>query len=166
MFSSKKTKSIQSNTDGVGLDEHGDIMQRVMAGELDPTSGEVMSVLRIGGYDATAIENDPELLRELESICKDGGDAINMSDILGRRKLSKNSDWSSEIEGADEDESEDEADFLYHQLAALTDDTDIDNEEEEEENRIGPVSYTLMYELIMLPLFRLCSSQAATSIIP
>ncbi len=151
MFSSKKTKSIQSNTIGVGLDEHLDIMHRVMAGELDPTSGEATSALGISGYDAAAIENDPELQRELESICKDGslgggGDVKNMSGILGP-KFSKNTDWSCEIE------DDDEAD-LSAQLAALTDDTDIDNEDKEEnEATFGLVSHTLI-----IPLFRLCLS--------
>ncbi len=147
MFSSKKhTKPIQSNTDGVGLDKDDDITQKVMSGELDPTSGEVMSALGIGGYDATAIENDPELLRELESICKDdsilhSGRTVDKSDDLGRAPC-KNTDSNCEILGSDDEDEIDEA-ALYAQLATLPD-HDSDVVEEKEENRIEAVSYTLV----------------------
>ncbi len=138
MFSSKKKKkNIQSNTIGVGLDEHGEIMQKVMSGELDPTSGEVMSALGIREFDATALENDPELLREFDSICKDGH-TDSKSAILSRT-LCKNSDNSScEIEGSDDEYGGVEEEELCAQLAALSDGgSDIHSVEE---NNIGTVS--------------------------
>eukprot|EP01084_Bolivina_argentea_P281685 481997_1 len=133
MFSSKKKKKpIQSNTNGVGLDEHGETMQKVMSGELDPTSVEVMSALGIREFDATALENDPALLRELESICKDG-DTDNKSAILSRTLCKYSDNSSCEIEGSNDEYGGVEEEELYAQVAALSD-CDIHSEEE---NNIG-----------------------------
>ncbi len=136
MFSSKKKKKpIQSNTIGVGLDEHGETMQKVMSGELDPTSVEVISALGIREFDATALENDPALLRELESICKDG-DTDNKSAILSRTLCKYSDNSSCEIEGSNDEYGGVEEEELYAQVAALSD-CDIHSEEE---NNIGTVS--------------------------
>ncbi len=141
MFSSKKKnkhKPAKSDSNGVGgLDGCNDVRQKVMSRELDPTSSEVMSALGIREFDATALENDTELLSELASICRDDGIDIP---IQSRASCKESDNSSFEIKGSDDECGGDvDEEELCAQLAAMSDGSH-DEAYSEEENSIGTVS--------------------------